>query len=215
MLRFPALMGLLAVAACTNPDDLDRQPAYLGNFQPGHIVVVTPKLTKGPASRTATDAEWTSAMTGALTDRFSRYRGGKFYHVAVSLEGYVLAVPGLPFVFSPKSALILNVTVWDDAAGEKLNETPHMVTVVESMSPATMLGSGLTQGKAVQIENLSLNAAKQIETWLKRQNDTLGWFEDDGAPAAGKPKSDRSGARSVARPTSADDTAGAADPATQ
>ena len=33
----------------------------------------------------------------------------------------------------------------------------------------------------MQLENLSLNAAKQIETWLKRQNDTLGWFEDDGA----------------------------------
>jgi hypothetical protein len=112
----------------------------------------------------------------------------------------VLAVPGVPFVFSPKSALILNVTAWDDAAGKKLNKTPHMVTVVESASPATMLGSGLTQSKETQLENLSLNAAKQIETWLKRQNDTLGWFENDGLPAAGKEDAERSGLRASARP---------------
>jgi len=200
MLRILALMGLILVAACTNPDDLDQEPTYLGNFQLGHAVVVAPKLTKGPASRNATDEEWIAAMTGTITDRFSRYRGGKFYHLGVSLEGYVLAVPGVPLVFSPKSALILNVTAWDDAAGEKLNEDPHMVTVVESVSPATMLGSGLTQSKAVQVENLSLNAAKQIETWLKRQNDTFGWFEDDGMPAAGKRDAQRSGPRASARP---------------
>jgi hypothetical protein len=57
--------------------------------------------------------------------------------------------------------------------------------------------------------------AKQIETWLKRQNDTLGWFEDDGAPAAGKPKSDRSGARPIARSAPPGDTGEAGDSATQ
>jgi len=215
MPRFLALLGLLSIAACTNPDDLDQQPAYLGNFQLGHAVVVAPNLTKGPASRTATKAAWTSAMTDAITDRFSRYQGGKFYHLGVSLEGYVLAVPGLPVVASPKSALILNVTAWDDAAGAKLNPEPHMVTVVESISASTWLGSGLTQSREEQLENLTLNAAKQIETWLKRQNDTLGWFEDDGDPAAGKPQSGRSGPRPLDRPAQPDRTAGAARPTMQ
>lgn len=211
MPRILALIGLLSLAACTNPDDLDQQPAYLGNFQPGHIVVVAPNLAKGPASRTASDDEWIAAMIEAMSDRFSRYRGGKLYHLGVSVEGYVLAVPGLPVVASPKSALILRVTAWDDAAGEKLNPEPHTVTVVESISTATWLGSGLTQSREEQLENLTLNAAKQIETWLKRQNDREGWFEDDGLPAARKSGSERSGPRGVAAsvpPADAEEAAG-------
>jgi hypothetical protein len=86
-------------------------------------------------------------------------------------------------VASPKSALILNVTAWDDAAGKKLNDKPHLITVMESISGNTILGSGLTQSKEVQMANLSRNAAKLIEAWLNRQNDELGWFEDDGRPA--------------------------------
>lgn len=215
MLRVLALMGLLSIAACTNPDDLDQEPAYLGNFQLGHGVVVAPKLTRGPASRTATDAEWIDAMTDAVTDRFSRYQGGKFYHLGISLEGYVLAVPGVPVVASPKSVLILNVTAWDDAAGEKLNPKPHMVTVVETISTETWIGSGLTQSRETQLENLSLNAAKQIETWLGRQNATLGWFEAEGISAVGKPAPGRSGPRLSARPAPTDGLADAARGLTQ
>ncbi|MFB9148679.1 hypothetical protein [Roseovarius ramblicola] len=181
-----AIIGLLAVTACTNANDLDEKPVYLGNFRLGHNVVVAPNLTKGPASREAGKQEWIDSVTKAITDRFTRYEGSKLYHLGVSVEGYVLAVPGVPVVASPKSALILNVTVWDDAAGRKLNEKPELVTVLESISPRTVIGSGLTQSKEVQMEHLSRNAAKLIETWLNRQNDNLGWFEDDGRPAKEK-----------------------------
>jgi hypothetical protein len=215
MLRVLAVLALLSAAACTNPDDLDQEPVYLGNFQLGHAVVVAPKLTRGPASRKATDAEWIAAMTDTLTDRFSRYRGGKLHHLGVSLEGYVLALPGVPVVASPKSALILNVTVWDDAAGEKLNPEPHMVTVVESISPSTWIGSGLTQSREEQLENLTLNAAKQIETWMTRQNATRGWFEPRAVSANETPQPDRPGPRPPARPDPADGVAEAATGATQ
>ena len=186
MRRFMALLGLLAVAACTNANDLDSEPAYLGNFRLGHNVVVAPNLTKGPASRAASQEEWIDAMTRAINERFTRHEGSKLYHLGVSVEGYVLAVPGVPLVASPKSALIINVTVWDDAAGRKLNEKPHLITVMESISGPTIFGSGLTQSKEVQMANLSRNAAKLIENWLNRQNDELGWFEDDGRPAKEK-----------------------------
>ncbi|MEI4234485.1 hypothetical protein [Roseovarius sp. D22-M7] len=150
-------------------------------------------------------------MTEAVTDRFSRYCGGKPYRLGVSPEGYVLAVPGLPMLPSPKSALILRVTAWDDAAGEKFNPAPYTVTVVESISTATWLGSGLTQSREQQLRDPALNAAKQIETWLKRQNDTQGWFEDDGRPAARKSGSERSGPRgavaAVAPPVDAEKAA--------
>ena len=186
MRRFMAFIGLLLATACTNANDLDEEPAYLGNFRLGHNVVVAPNLTRGPASREAGKEEWTGAVTQAITERFSRHEGTKLYHLGVSVEGYVLAVPGVPLVASPKSALILNVTAWDDAAGEKLNEKPELITVVETISPRTVIGSGLTQSKEVQMEHLSRNAAKLIENWLNRQNDNLGWFEDDGRPAKEK-----------------------------
>ncbi|MBW4974243.1 hypothetical protein KZZ08_11470 [Roseovarius mucosus] len=192
MIRLFALFGLALMAACTNPNDLDEAPAYLGNFHLGHNVVVAPNLTKGPASREASKEEWIAAMTEAMTDRFGRYEGTKLYHLGVSVEGYVLAIPGVPLVASPKSALILNVTAWDDAKGGKLNAKPHLVTVVESFSGNTFLGSGLTQSKEKQLENLSRNAAKQIQNWLVQQNNEFGWFEDDGVPANDKERPEAS-----------------------
>jgi hypothetical protein len=177
MLRFVMpLLVLLALGACTNPHDLHEEPAELGNFLLGHNAVVAPNLTKGPASREASKEEWIKAVKTAVDDRFKRYDGEAYYHLGVSIEGYVLAVPGVPIVASPKSALILNVTVWDDAAGKKLNDKPETITVVETLSGNTFLGSGLTQSKARQMRNLSLNASKQIQSWLERQYHQESWF---------------------------------------
>ncbi len=181
-----AVLGLLAITACTNPNDLEEDPVYLGNFNLAHNVVVAPNLTKGPASRDASKGEWIGEMKDAIDERFSRYQGDKLYHLGISLEGYVLAIPGIPIVASPKSALILNVTVWDDSTQSKLNEKPELITVVETVSGRTVLGSGLTQSKKRQIDNLTRNAAKLVENWLVKQNNEFGWFEPDGRPAKEK-----------------------------
>ena len=183
MLRIIALFaGVLALSACTNANDLNQDPTYLGDFHLGHNVVVAPNLTKGPASREASEEEWIEVMTKAIDDRFGRYEGERLYHLGVSIEGYVLAMPGVPLVLSPKSALILNVTVWDDAKQEKLNAEPEQITVLESISGNTLLGSGLTQSKEKQLDNLSRNAAKLIENWLVRENAENGWFEGEAGP---------------------------------
>lgn len=197
-------LALFALTACTNPDDLDAPVAPLGDFSLGHNVVVAPNLTKGPASREASADEWIAAMKSAVDARFSRYEGDRLYHIAISVEGYVLAVSGIPLVAAPKSALILRVTVWDDAAGEKLNAEPEQITVIETISGNTMLGSGFTQTKAVQMENLSQNAAKLIENWLVRENARNGWFasqtsEDTPAAEARAPQA-AAAARPQARP---------------
>ncbi|WP_224380125.1 hypothetical protein [Roseovarius carneus] len=168
--------GLALVSACTNANDLDSAPVPLGDFALGHNVVVAPNLTKGPASRDATEEEWAASVKAAIDERFSRYQGARLYHLGISVEGYVLAVPGIPLVASPKSALIVNVTAWDDAAGKKLNEKPEQITIVETISGSTMISSGLTQSKEVQMENLSRNAAKLIQNWLVRENLDKEWF---------------------------------------
>lgn len=200
MFRLLALLAALAlIAACTNPNDLDEPPADLGGFRLGHNVVVASKMTKGPVSREASEEEWKEALTSAIDDRFGRYEGDRLYHLGVSVEGYVLAQPGIPIVGSPNSVLIVLVTVWDDAAGGKLNETPEQITIMETISGSTLIGSGLTQSKAVQMRNLSRNAAKRIETFLVRKQEEEGWFppmQDAGesADAAAEDETAESGA---------------------
>ncbi|WP_317057006.1 hypothetical protein [Roseovarius rhodophyticola] len=186
--RVVLVLLCLVVAACTNVNDLDKEPTYLGNFHLGHNVVVAPNLTKGPASRDATKEEWTEGMKLAIDERFGRYEGTRLYHLGISVEGYVLAIPGIPLVAAPKSALIIRVTAWDDEKEAKLNEKPETITIVESISGQTLISSGLTQSKETQMKNLTQNAAKLIQNWLVRQNNQEGWFEDDGVPAKNKPQ---------------------------
>jgi hypothetical protein len=177
MVRLAALLGLCGLlAACGTAADLDDAPVPLGDFRLGHNIVVAPNLVKGPLSREASREEWIAAVSEAVEDRFGRYEGERFYHFGISVEGYVLARPGVPVVASPRSALIVKVTVWDDAAGEKLNPEPETVTVTEALSGETVVGSGLTQTREEQIENLAISAAKQIERWLVKQNRWEGWF---------------------------------------
>jgi hypothetical protein len=72
---------------------------------------------------------------------------------------------------------VIRVTVWDDAAGVKLNEKAHQISVLESFSEKSVLGSGVTQSAEQQLRNLSVNASKQIELYLSRQMAEHGWFK--------------------------------------
>ncbi len=172
-------MMMLSLAACNGAADLNDAPAPLGDFRLGHNIVVAPKAFKGPLSRNATEEELTTAMTAAIAERFDRYDGERLYHFGVSVEGYVLAAPGIPLVLSPKSILIINVTVWDNAKNAKLNEEPHQITVFESFDQGPIVGSGYTQKASDQLQNLSQNASKAIERYLTKQIKEEGWFQPE------------------------------------
>lgn len=168
MTRFIAIAMLCLLAACAKKSDLDQPPVPLGLFELGHNVVVAPHPVQGPLSRDVAPEEWVDTMRSAIAARFDRYEGGKLYHLGVSVDGYVVAQTGIPLVLAPKSVLILNVTLWDDAKGKKVNDEPERIMVLESFSGRNIFGSGLTQTREEQMENLSYNAAKRIETWLKK-----------------------------------------------
>ena len=174
-----AMLMVLMVGACAGNADLDEPPVPLGDFSLTHNIVVAPNAQRGPFSRPATDEELIETVRGAIAERFDRYDGASRYHFGVSVEGYVLAVPGVPLVLSPKSALILNLTVWDDAAGKKLNEEPEQITVLETFGTGTIVGSGYTLSAEEQLVQLSQNAAKSIERYLVRQMKQEGWFAPD------------------------------------
>lgn len=178
-----ALIALVALSACSvSRDDLTTTPTPLGEFYLGHNIVVAENATKGPLSRDASNEEWEAAVKTAIDDRFRRFDGDKLFHIAISVDGYVLAQPGIPLVAAPKSVLIFGVTIWDDAAGGKINQEPHRITVFENLSGDTMVGSGLTSTAEEQMERLAFNAARATERWMRENAD---WFALD--PAAARP----------------------------
>lgn len=167
------VLGLVAACGAAT-QDLQDPVEPLGEFKLGHAVVVAKNAQKVPPSRDASAEEWEAAIKSALTERFDRYDGSQFYHIAITVDGYSIAVPGVPLVLSPKSVLVVSATVWDDSAGGKLNEEPKQITVLERLSGETVIGSGLTQSREQQIQNLAENTARLVENWMR---DNPEWFE--------------------------------------
>lgn len=194
-----ALVAVLAVSACSDATVVtDETPQKnLGDFAFGHNVVVTTDMKQGPFSRTATEEEIGTALKAALDERLGRYEGDKLYHLGIKVEAYALAAPGIPVLFKPKTALILTVTAWDDAASAKLNEEPRMLTIFEGTSAETFIGSGLTRSKEKQIEVVTRNAAERIERWLE-ENGT--WFGVESAQEAVSQEDDTAAALDILAP---------------
>lgn len=172
--RLALALSLSALTACGG-SKLEDPPVPLGNFRLGLNIVVTQNMQKVPISREATGEEWEAALKKAVDDRFGRYDGDKFFNIGVAVDGYALAPPGIPIVASPKSILVVSVSVFDDAAGKMLNEggKGKQITAFEQASGDTVIGSGLTKTKEEQMESLAYSAALEIENFL-RQNPE--WF---------------------------------------
>ena len=169
---FVVLPLLLALAACASPTrDLEGPTDPLGDFRIGHIGVVAPNLQKLLVSRDATQDEWIAAVTKALDDRFSRFEGGKYYHLGVSVEAYSLPPPIIP----GKSAVAMNVTLWDDAAQAKMNTEPKQIQVIK------VFESRISKNRDQQLTGLAEEAARLVEAWLREMQETDGWFAGTGA----------------------------------
>lgn len=177
---FALALMTLGLVACGR-EDLSQPPEPLGTFQLGFAVVVAPDPQLGPFSREATEDQWVAAIGWAIEERFGqgRFQGGRFTHIAVSVDGYVLAAPGVPTVYTPRSVLIFSVTFWDDATGTKLNEEPIQLTVFEACCNVPFLGSGLSKSKEEQLEALAFNAARAIERTMRENGQWFGIAPED------------------------------------
>lgn len=170
--RVGFFIGLAVLAGC-GANDLEEPPVPLGDFALGLNIVVADNVQKVPISRDASVDEWEAVMKKAVDDRFGRYEGTKLYNVGISVDGYALAPPGIPVVAAPKSVLVITANVWDDAAQQKLNAEGKQITVFESLSGETVIGTGLTRNRKEQMEALSYNAVKRVEEWFL---DNPEWF---------------------------------------
>ena len=167
-----ALAGLLA-ACSTSGAELGEMQPELGDFRLCYNIVTTNDAVQGPLSREADLDVFADRIRDQIDRRFGRYEGTRLYHIAIHLDAYVLAVPGIPLVASPRSALIISTNLWDDRLGRPLNDEPEQFTVLESASGSSVLGSGLTQSADQQMTQLAENAAKRIEEWMQ---DNPAWF---------------------------------------
>ncbi|MBD3765897.1 MAG: hypothetical protein IE927_14535, partial [Rhodobacterales bacterium] len=181
MTRLAALtLSLAVLAGCAARNDLDEPPVALGNFALGLNIVVADNMQMVPISRPATVEDWEAAMKKAVDDRFGRYAGSRLYNIGINIDAYALAPPGVPIVLSPKSVVAISANIWDDATQTRLNPEPVRLTVFESLSGSSFVGSGLSQSPAQQMENLAYNAAKAVEDWLVQNPQ---WFPADPAQA--------------------------------
>ncbi len=183
--RAAALCLCLALIAGCQKNDLKDPPVPLGPFKLGLNIVVADKVQKVPISREASPEEWQEAVKTAVSDRFGRYDGDKFYNIGISVDGYALAPPGIPIVAAPKSVLMITANIWDDSTQTKLNPKGERIIVMESLSGETVIGTGLTRTKKQQMAALSYNAAKKVEEWLLRHPEWFGLPSKPGAAPAG------------------------------
>lgn len=174
-MTFLPVIFVLGLAACGEKAyELSAPSDALARFDLGHNIVVAKNMQKGPLSRDASVEEWETSLKASIEDRIGRYSGDKLYHLGINVDAYILAAPGVPLVLSPKSTVIISVNVWDNATASKINEEPHQIVVLERLSGETVVGSGLTQSREQQMENLSRNAARKIEDYLI---ENAAWFE--------------------------------------
>lgn len=178
-----AMMMVATLTACNGAWDLDKPAVPLGDFKLGHNIVVAPKVQKVPLGRELETEVMINTLQEAVAERFERYEGTKLYHFGISIESYFLAPPGVPLVAAPKSAMIIRITVWDDAQNRKLTPKAKQITILESIDQGPIVGSGFTSTAEEQFKNLSQNAVKQIETFLVGRNREEGWFGADTADA--------------------------------
>ncbi len=166
------ILGLLA--ACATPNNEKEPLLPMGDFLLGHNIVIADDAQAGPLSRKADPDDWEAALKEAINDRLGSYDGDHYFHIGTHVDAYVLAVPGIPLVATPKSVLIISVTVFDDRTRRKLTEEPKQLTVFERSEKSTfIIGSGIRNSKAAQMRNLSRNAARLIQKYLLENPE---WF---------------------------------------
>lgn len=162
----------LFLAACAPSSELSQEP--LGDFRLGHTIVIADNVQEGPFSRDLIEDEIEVAMQDAIRQRLGRFDGDGLYHVGVYIGAAVLALPGVPLLYTPQSNFVFEVNVFDNATRQRLNPEPHRMIVGEGFeNTVPVLGSGMTRDRQEQIANISANAARQIEDWL-RENEA--WF---------------------------------------
>ncbi len=185
---FLAAALLAALGACGVPDPSTQALVPMGDFSLGTNAVVSVDPQKGPLSRTVDEEAFRAILEDEMERRFRRYDGAKTYHIGTSIEGYVVAAPGIPLILSPKSVLFVRTTIFEDRIGPdgrpvRLNPETKVIPVLESFGAGLIVGSGYTQSPEEQMRQLSRNAARAIQRYMLSNPEWFG-IDPDAAEAS-------------------------------
>ena len=184
MIRLLAALRAIALLTACGETRLDEPPEDLGAFKARVVHVYTEKALQWPMSRDADHSEWTAEIENAMNARLRRYEGSQEYDVAVTLEGFMLAPPGVLVLFSPKSAVVVNTFVYDVAAGEFLAKQHQLEIFEDTTGESAILGSGHACSKEEQIDGLAVRIADAVEEWMAEEHEANGWFAPKPAAEA-------------------------------
>ncbi|MEP2781750.1 MAG: hypothetical protein ABJO67_09220 [Pseudoruegeria sp.] len=180
--RFFALAASAVLASCTNVPDTINGPVDLGEFNLDFRYVTAEDASViGGLSKRVKEEDYETIMEEALDERFARYSGGRKYHMAVRIRGYVVAAPGIPILASPKSVLGIYVFLRDETDGINLTPEPHEVVLLEALTLDGVVGTGYTLTAEEQMREMSRRAARSIEAWMLENPD---WFNKPPEVAA-------------------------------
>ena len=177
MLRILTLItGLALMGACTQTQ-VYEEPEALGEFKLRVNYAFAEKAVQGPVSRDATPDEWTAAIQNAVDIRLGRYEGAQEYDIGISLEGYMLAPPGIPVIYNPKSTAIVLVNVYDVNKKEFLAKGKQFQVLEDTTGGSALKGSGHERTRDEQMSGLALKVADRVEEWLAEEHKDNGWFD--------------------------------------
>lgn len=177
MLRILTLItGLALMAACTQTQ-VYEEPESLGEFKLRVNYAFAEKAKQGPVSRDATPKEWESAIQNAVDIRLGRYEGAQDIDIGISLEGYMLAPPGIPVIYNPKSTAIVLVNVYDVNKEEFLAKGKQFQVLEDTTGGTALKGSGHERTREEQMSGLALKVADRVEEWLAEEHEDNGWFD--------------------------------------
>jgi hypothetical protein len=127
-------IALAGLSACAVKDPLGEDLPPMGDFELAFTVVVSENAKKIPPSRNATSGALKSVMTSEVERRFGAYKGGTGYVIALNIDGYALAPPGIPIVLTPKSIMVVSANLWRADPQEKLAGPEQISTFLDRAS---------------------------------------------------------------------------------
>ncbi|SFI83111.1 hypothetical protein SAMN04488095_1495 [Jannaschia pohangensis] len=167
-----SLGGMAGLAGCAVPDPLGEEQREMGDFQLALAITVAENAKKIPPTRDASTEDWKRVMNAEIERRFGRYSGGKDYIIALNIDGYALAPPGIPVVLTPKSILVVSANLWTAEPQEKISG-PEQITTFEG-ADTLFLGSGLMKTADEQMVTLARNMARKVQAWMLRTPEVFG-----------------------------------------
>ena len=161
-----------ALAGCSASDPLTQDLPPMGRFRLVAPIVVTKGVKRVPPSRPATPEAWEAVVMEELARRFGAYDGGTDYYVALNVDGYALAPPGIPVVLTPKSLLVVTANLWTADPQEKVLGPQQIVTF--EGAETLLLGSGYTKDADAQMRTLARNMAVKVQRWILESPEVVG-----------------------------------------